>query len=483
MSKITGEAIKEGIEYFIQERMKTIPSDEYEERLWPAVKMYNEVYEKPLKEETLRDIYHGIVGYTQRPIELMLDSKGRVILNEENVLRTILSDKKLTKKFRFNIFSGLVESLFENDRWEALQRNDIFTVRTYLMRTYEHYAKVPHITVEDSVLNHAYSNKISPPVEYIKSIVWDKKKRLDTWLSTVYGTPKDDYHKAVGSNWMKGLVKRLVHPGSKFDYVLVLEGKQGIRKSTSLAVLGGDWHVETVFTPDNKDFFMLFGGKAIVEFSEGETLSRTESKRLKAIITMQFDKYRPPYERSPKEFPRQVVFAMTTNQEQYLKDETGNRRWLPVAVQKTADIEWLKENRDQLFAEAYYRVITKKETTYEFPEEETLRQQEMRQTTDPREEQIYDWYFGVLTEREREEGITTRMAYEKAILKGSGFGKEMTRLEEMVIGSLFRNLKLEKKRVMSGGNRYYRYYPSEESKKLAPSAPSPLTAEMIFDKL
>ncbi len=480
MTKKEGEKItREGIGMFMQHMVAEVPS----ETLWPLVIKYNEMSDFPLDESKLLDLYDSLMRDVVPPIVFLKDDKDRIICNEENVYRTLFSDRNLHKKFRFNIFNVSIESFFDQKSWTQLQRTDVIYVRTYLMSTYKHFLKVSHSDVEDAILKYAGKNQVSPPVQYLQSLVWDKTKRLDTWLSTVYGTPKDDYHKAVGSNWLKGLVKRLVHPGSKFDYVLVLEGKQGIRKSTSLAVLGGEWHVETVFTPDNKDFFMLFGGKAIVEFSEGETLSRTESKRLKAIITMQFDKYRPPYERSPKEFPRQVVFAMTTNQEQYLKDETGNRRWLPVAVQKTADIEWLKDNREQLFAEAYYRVITKKETTYEFPEEETLRQQEMRQTTDPREEQIYDWYFGVLTEREREEGITTRMAYEKAVLKGSGFGKEMTRLEEMVIGSLLRNLKLDKKRVMAGGNRYNRYYPSEESKKLAPSSPSPITADMLFDKL
>src|ERR1019366_5023328 len=114
---------------------------------------------------------------------------------------------------------------------------------------------------------------------------------------------------------------------------------------------------------DNKDFFMQFQGKLFVEFSEGETLNRTETKKMKAIITTQFDRYRPPFGRSSQDFPRRCVFAMTTNQEEYLKDETGNRRWLPVRlVKKTADTEWLAENREQIFAEAYHRVITLKET-------------------------------------------------------------------------------------------------------------------------
>jgi putative DNA primase/helicase len=160
---------------------------------------------------------------------------------------------------------------------------------------------------------------------------------------------------------------------------------------------------------------------------------------------------------------------MTTNQDEYLKDETGNRRWLPVAIKQNVNIEWLQENREQLYAEAYHRVITLKETTYEFPEEEMLRQQAMRQPVDPREDQIYQWYWKTLGDTERAEGITTRDAYVIGVQHGSAFGKEMGRLEEMIIGSILRDgLKLERKRSMDNGSRSYRYYETDESKALAP---------------
>ena len=198
------------------------------------------------------------------------------------------------------------------------------------------------------------------------------------------------------------MVKRIVFPGCKFDYVLVLEGEQGIKKSMSLAVLGGNWHSETTMSTDNKDFFMQFAGKAIIEFSEGETLSRTEVKRMKAIITVQSDRYRVPFDRMTQDFPRRCVFAMTTNQSEYLKDETGNRRWLPVAVvAEEANIEWLQANRDQLFAEAYSRVLAG-EKIYEFPKEETERQQAARMIHDPNADLVAEWYYNELRIEERE---------------------------------------------------------------------------------
>lgn len=463
-----------------------VPAKDYLEVAYPIAVSANSQFKTPLPEKEVKTIFDSLIKrQSKKPlngVEFIMGEKG-IIVNTENVYRTIKSDPLTISQFRYNTFTGTIEAHFEDTQWDSMQRLHIISLQLYLMRTYSHFSRITYGIVEDAVIRYVKDNQVSPPVEYLKNLEWDKVARLDTWLAQTYSVPDDVYHKAVGANWMKGLVKRLVHPGSKFDYVLVLEGRQGTRKSTSLAVLGGAWHVETVFTPDNKDFFMLFAGNAIVEFSEGETLSRTEAKKLKAVITMQFDKYRPPYERSPKNFPRQCVFAMTTNQEQYLKDETGNRRWLPISCKGNANIEWLTENRDQLFAEAYHRVITLKETTYQFPEEETRIQQQMRQQVDPREEQIYDWYFNKLGEFDRNNGITTRRAYMEAVLNNSGFGKEMDKLSEMIIGTILREgLLLDKRRSMVDGERFNKYYPTPETLKIAPKTVNVESAEEVFSK-
>lgn len=452
---------------------------------WALTLSTNKQFKKPLEESEARIIFDSILKKERTQsgplpeLELLRTDKGNIIVNTENVYRTLIADPAVAGQFRFNTFTGSLEVSFGHP-WEPFQRADVVRVRAYLMRTYAHFVKVSSPDVEDSIIRVFDENKVSPPVEWFKSLVWDGVPRLDTWLQSAYNTPDDVYHRAVASNWLKGLVKRLVHPGCKFDYVLVLEGRQGIRKSTSLAVLGGDWHVETVFSPDNKDFFMLFAGKAIVEFSEGETLSRTEAKKLKAVITMQHDKYRPPYDRSAKEFPRQCIFAMTTNQEQYLKDETGNRRWLPVRVLENANIDWLRDNREQLFAEAYHRVVNLDESTHEFPEKETREQQEMRQIGDPKEEVIAEWYYTGLNDAQREEGISTRQAYIFAVKRGYGDASEMSRSDEMTIGSILREgLKLERKRAMINGLRFYMYYPSTLSEA---NKPSPAAVEHIKSK-
>ena len=184
---------------------------------------------------------------------------------------------------------------------------------------------------------------------------------------------------------------------------------------------------------------MLLQGNLIIEFSEGETLSRGEIKQLKALITTQYDKFRAPYERYVQTHPRRCVFAMTTNQTEYLKDETGNRRWLPVAVNGDANIEWLRSNRDQLLAEALYRVEVLKENTYEFPDE-VLEEQARRQVSDPNQERI-------------------DMVHRSALNQLNGM---IAKREQMEIANVLKNhLGLVKKPVMIKGVRYARWFPAD----------------------
>lgn len=392
-------------------------------------------------------------------------AKGEIeyIQNTENMCRILRSHPDFAGRFRFDSFKNTYEIEVSSttpqdalgDKWRTLEDADAIIVQTAISVLFsDWFGKVGKDMIYDAIIKVSKEQAIDSAKDYLTSLTWDKQPRLDEWLSKTYGVPNDQYHKAVASNWMKGLVKRIMEPGCKFDYVLVLEGEQGAKKSTSLAVLGRDWHVESAMSTESKDFFMQFQGKAIVEFSEGETLSRTEVKRMKAIITMQSDKYRPPYERTSQDFPRRCVFAMTTNQTEYLKDETGNRRWLPVAVVfAEADVEWLEENRDQLFAEAYHRLYTDNETTYDFPKEETLRQQALRRISDPNEDVIVEWYMTTVSNQDQRDGITIHRVFKQA-LHSNMPGRAMNKYEEMSIATVLKDvLKLSRVQRMIGGVR------------------------------
>ena len=408
------------------------------------------------------------------PIELLMTRTGKTetpTLCVENICRIL----RQSPNFRFDEFKVFHE-IKRGEKWKEVEVADVLELQTRISINYDFFQKVGKDMVYDAILHVCKEHSYDSARDWLKSLTWDKKNRLETWLSSAYGVEKTSYYKAVGENWLKGLAKRINDPGCKFDYVLVLEGKQGLKKSTSLSVLGGNWHVETTMSTESKDFFMLFCGKAIIEFSEGETLSRTEVKRMKSLITVQSDKYRMPYERVSKEFPRRCVFAMTTNETEYLRDDTGNRRWLPVPCEK-CDIDWLEENREQLFAEAYHRVITLRENTYEFPEEETEDMQNSRRELDPNADQIIDWYTTTLSKRDREEGVTAQQAYISAVHRNAPFTKPMNRYEEILITGVFKSaLKLSRVRHMVNGARSSRWFATYKT----PINSDPILAEELY---
>lgn len=439
-------------------RKKTQQRKDYRDRtIAAAIANCKEIYETPsMNTEAKAKAFK---------IKFLTVKKGKedvCILNTENICRILRSHPELKGRFRFDAFKMVLE-IRDTFVWRPLEDNDAVDIQTQISIIFsESFGRVGKDMVYDAIIKVSKENTVDSAIDYVKSLVWDEVPRVDTWLTTVYGTPEDEYHKAVGSNWLKGLVKRIVEPGCKFDYVLVLEGPQGSKKSTSLNILGGDWYIETTISTDTKDFFMQFNGNVIVEFSEGETLSRTEVKRMKAVITTQIDKYRPAYGRAILNFPRRCVFAMTTNDEEYLKDDTGNRRWLPVTlVKEEADTEWLIINRDQLFAEAYYRVAVCKETVFEFPKNEMLEAQNARRIHYENTEQIVEWFYNKLSSAERDEGIHVHQVYRDCL--NSGFSsKPLDRYTEMKIAGVLKDvLKLDRKRTMINNARSWKWYSKE----------------------
>lgn len=404
-----------------------------------------------------------------RAINYSTNSKGIPFVNAHNVAQIIEADSLLSRSFRYNEFSHEHESNVRTQReFTPLQKDDILYVMVYIQKTYSFFEKVPAQTVQEAIINVAHKSPVNPPVDMIRSVEWDGIARIDSWLIEVFGVEDTEVHRAIASNWLKGLVNRVITPGCKFDTVLVLEGEQGIGKSTILRILGGDWYAETTMDIDTKDFQLILTQNIIVEFSEGASLSRSASAAMKQKITDQEDNFRKPYERTSQKYPRHCVFAMTTNEEQYLKDMTGNRRWLPVALpSQKANVEWLKENRLQLFAEAYHRVYEKGETTYEFPQAELEELQASRLEEDPWVVKIVTWYFDKLSDAKREEGVTATQAYEEGIHDNVPGGRELRPGESHRIASILVNfLALDKRRNVLGGVRAHRYYATTVTSKL-----------------
>ncbi len=198
-------------------------------------------------------------------------------------------------------------------------------------------------------------NSFHPIKDYLKSLQWDGKPRIGTWLRDYLDAKgPTEYVDAVGSKMLVAAVARIMRPGCKFDYVPILEGKQGIGKSSAVRILASDaFFSDSLGDITNKDVVGNIQRAWIIEIGELAAMDRNQSNELKSFVSRQTDMVRMPFARKTQDYPRHCIFVGTTNDIEYFKDETGNRRYWPVKVGECKFKE-LARDRDQLWAEALF---------------------------------------------------------------------------------------------------------------------------------
>lgn len=184
---------------------------------------------------------------------------------------------------------------------------------------------------------------------------WDGTRRLPFWVSDYLGVEQTDYSALVGTYFIRGMIRRVMHVGPdgfKFDYCPVLEGPQGMGKSEVCRILAWHWFCDTDLDLSNKDSLLALPGHWVYEIPELGGLMKAEERKQKSFLSRQSDEFRPPYGKRLVKVPRQNVFIGTTNEEEYLKDPTGGRRFWPLRCGEQFNLDGLRGAREQLFAEA-----------------------------------------------------------------------------------------------------------------------------------
>jgi putative DNA primase/helicase len=201
----------------------------------------------------------------------------------------------------------------------------------------------------------ARENSFHPVLDYLNSLKWDGRERLSPWLIMYLGALDTPYIRAVGRCWMISGVARMFRPGCQADYTLLLEGPQGILKSSALGVLASpEFFLDDFSDFENKDTLLKLHGAWIVELGEFSGVRRSAIDKVKAFLTCRNDIFRVPYGRRAQSYPRTNIFAATVNDDTPFTDETGNRRFWPVKC-GTINLDKLRNDRDQLWAEAVAR--------------------------------------------------------------------------------------------------------------------------------
>lgn len=243
------------------------------------------------------------------------------------------------------------------DRWgKSWQNSDDANLRLYLEGTYGISGREK---IRDGWETTVKAHSFHPIRDYIKAVKWDGVERIETLLIRYLGAEDTAYTRAVTRKTLTAAAARVFRPGIKFDYMLTIRGNQGIGKSALIGRLAGDWFSDTFSTVQGKEAYEQVRRAWIIEVGELAGMKKAEAETIKLFISKREDQYRPAYGRQVETFPRQCIFIGTTNESEFLRDATGNRRFWVVDTPNSASRadfreELTEEVVHQIWAEAYY---------------------------------------------------------------------------------------------------------------------------------
>ena len=342
--------------------------------------------EEKLK-EAMKDFNLELVEEGEKPevIEMDTDWLGLLEMNKNqykstsnNVALILEHDPMLKEKLKFNAFSE--RSVITGPMpWDKVKRSRDWTdsddsgLRYYLEKTYE-ITGVQKIT--DGLSVHFTRHSYHPVREYLKSLEWDGIPRNEYLLIEYLGAEDTPYHRATITIHLAAAVGRIMRPGFKYDNMLSLTGAQGIGKSTFIRYLGkSKWFSDSLTTVNGKEAYEQIQGVWLIEMAEMMATKKAEQEAIKLFLSKTEDIYRAAYGRRTVRHPRQCVFFASTNDNEFLRDRTGDRRYWPIkcgAQEPTKNIFTdLSDDVDQIWAEAVtlYKEMTAEGTVFDLPKE------------------------------------------------------------------------------------------------------------------
>jgi predicted P-loop ATPase len=332
------------------------------------------------------------------------DGRGSPIPNLANALLCLRGAPEVSGCFGFNEMTGEVELIEELPAVRGasgasvgkLPRPvidaDVVQVVEWMQRSCR-MKRISLDVVHQAVDRRGREYRFHPLRDKLDGLIWDRQPRVSQLFPAYFGAEGMEYTRRIGEMFAVSMVARVFKPGCQADHVPILVGSQGELKSSSCAVLAGeDYFGDHMPDIHHKDASQYLRGKWLIELPELAALNKGDIESWKAFITRREEKYRPPYGRKDVVEPRQCVFVGTTNQEEFLRDATGNRRFWPVQTGKI-DIKALERDRAMILAEAV-SMFKNKERWWpdrDFERTHIAPEQEARVVTDGWEQPITEW--------------------------------------------------------------------------------------------
>jgi hypothetical protein len=334
------------------------------------------------------------------PARDYMEQKTPLACNLGNALLALQTEPDLKGAFGYDEMlrtEMLMRPLFAdqpNFKPRPVTDSDVADVQDWLQ--FFNFPKLGKDTTHQAIDRVARDNSFHPVRDYLEGLKWDGNERLSTWLHFCLGADQNEYTKGIGAMFLIGMVARILHPGCRQNYMMVLEGEQGALKSTACSILAGEYFSDNLPDITGKECSQHLRGKWLIEVAELRAYSRAVIDHFKEFLVRDVERYRPPWGRKEVHEPRQCVFIGTTNKTLYLRDETGNRRFWPVKVGRI-DLECLQRMRNQLFAEAVFRFRKGEHwwPTPEFERNTIAAEQESRYETDAWETPIRRYLNGL----------------------------------------------------------------------------------------
>lgn len=388
---------------------------------------------EPINLEPLPESEADSMEWTSK---MTVDSKGKLENSANNILLILENDPNLKCKFGFNEFDSRRYVLGDLP-WRKVGIMDKFKdidfagVRSYIERMYGVHSSAK---VDDALYLVFEQNKFNPLTQWLDTLKWDGKSRINTLLNRCFNADQNAYTAAALRKSLVAAVARAYKPGTKFDMVLTLVGEEGVKKSTFLRKLGMAWFSDSFNSVEGRESFEQLSGAWIIEMGELAGLRRAQVEAIKHYITKEHDTYRPAYGRVTETFYRQCVFFATTNDDKFLKSTTGNRRWNPIICREGELDVFSKEFEEmipQIWAEAKFMYLIGEDLHFNAEEKRIAKMaQDMHTDKDERIGMIEEYIRKAVPEAWEAMSIDARrLFFASNNIKGTKFRRTITAIE------------------------------------------------------